>query len=458
MHISPTPLAVPPVATRRRSQLEALMVLRRNVLELWGEAAYTEDIIPGRFLGRDQLMINTPDAIRHVLVDNWENYTRSQVTKRVLQPLLGRGLFLAEGEAWRHQRRTIAPALAPRAMPILSRHVVAAAEVKEGELAELGGRRPVELLRELQQLALSIAAQSMFSLESRTFGPELREMLLRYALAFARPGALDLLLPAGMRSPLDFGRASFRRDWLRFMDRIIDEREKQPPEGGARDLFDLLAEARDPAPANRRAAALDREQLRDEVSTMIIAGHETTATTLFWCCYVASLRPEYQRRIAEEAAPLDLSPDGAAASIKALIFTRAFVDEALRLYPPAFLIVRQAIGPDEVGGMKIKPGTAVSISPWVLHRHLKHWKLPENFDPARFLPGAEPPPRFSYLPFGAGPRICVGAQFALTEAVLVLARLLRRFQIEPAGRVKMIPRGLVTTQPDRPMQFWVRPI
>jgi cytochrome P450 len=177
---------------------------------------------------------------------------------------------------------------------------------------------------------------------------------------------------------------------------------------------------------------------------------------LFWCCTIAALRPEHQRRIAEEAARLDLSAEGAAGAIKSLVFTRAFVDEALRLYPPAFLIVRQAIGPDEIAGRPIKPGTAVSISPWVLHRHRRLWNDPEEFDPGRFMEGAEPPPRFAYMPFGAGPRVCVGAQFALTEAVLVLARLLRRFRLELDGPATMIPRGLVTTQPDRPVRFWLR--
>jgi unspecific monooxygenase len=457
MHMMPIPLPVPPVAPRRRTQLESLLVLRRNVLELWGELAYTEKIILGRFLGRDQIMVNDPDAIRHVLIDNWENYERSQVTKRVLQPLLGRGLFLAEGEAWRQQRRTIAPALAPRAMPILSRHIVAASAAGEDGLEKFVGGHPIELLPELQQLALAIAAQSMFSLESAEFGPQLREMLLRYAIPYARPSPFDLLLPPGWRSPADVGRAKFRREWLAFMDGIIAARQKNPPAPDSpRDLFDLLAAARDMSATDRRAAAAERALLRDEVSTMIIAGHETTATTLFWCCTIAALRPEHQRRIAEEAARLDLSAEGAAGAIKSLVFTRAFVDEALRLYPPAFLIVRQAIGPDEIAGRPIKPGTAVSISPWVLHRHRRLWNDPEEFDPGRFMEGAEPPPRFAYMPFGAGPRVCVGAQFALTEAVLVLARLLRRFRLELDGPATMIPRGLVTTQPDRPVRFWLR--
>lgn len=439
--------------TRLRTQLEAFLVLRRNPLELWGEAAYQQDILLGRFLGRDQLMLNAPEAIRHVLVSNHENYRRNIGTRRVLQPVLGSGLFLAEGEAWRHQRRTIAPAMAPRSMAVLSRHVVHAAEAAEEGLRRRAGL-PVELLRDLQHLALTIAGQSMFSLEMAEFGASLRAMLLRYATHFAQPGFLDLLLPGGVRTPLDLGRAAFRRDWLQLIDRMIEARARQPRGGDdPRDLFDLLAAARDP----QTGQGFDRAQLRDEVATMILAGHETTAVALFWCCYLAARLPDHAERISAEASAADLSAEGAAGAMKSLPFTRAFVDETLRLYPPAFLIVREAIGPDQISGHRVAPGTVVTISPWVLHRHRKLWHEPDRFDPARFLPGAPVPDRHVYMPFGAGPRICVGAQFALTEAVIVLARLLRGFRLELFGSGTVSPRGFVTTQPDRPVRFILIP-
>ncbi len=444
-------LPKPPVPTRLRTQLESFLVLRRNALELWGPPAYREMILPGRFLGREQVMLNDPDAIRHVLVDNHENYHRNIGTERVLQPVLGRGLFLAEGKAWRHQRRTIAPSFTPRSMAMLAGHVVAASQAKEAELRRLAGKS-LELLPHLQNLALTIAGQSMFSLEMAQFGAELRGMILRYALNHARAGVLDLLLPAAMRSPLDVGRARFRRDWLRLIDRILDARQRQPPsEGAPRDLFDLLAAARDP----ETGQGFNRAQLRDEVATMILAGHETTAVSLFWSLYIAARLPHEAAQVAAEAASLDLSPANAAAALKSLPRTRAFVDEALRLYPPAFLITREARRADRVGNHRIAPGAVVSISPWVLHRHAAFWQHPDEFDAARFLPGVPPPPRYAYMPFGAGPRVCVGAQFALTESVLVLARLLREFRFDFLGRGTVIPRGFVTTQPDRPVCFIV---
>ena len=467
-HMLQTSLPIPPhppAATRQRTQLEAFMVLRRNPLELWGSLAYEQEVLPGKFLGRNQLMLNAPDAIRHVLVGNHENYCRNITTRRVLQPILGEGLFLAEGEAWRHQRRTIAPALSPRTMPILAGHVLAATAAKEAELLQLT-RRPIELLPHLQHLALSIAGQSMFSLEMSGFAAELRSLLFRYGTTYAQPGVLDLMLPAHMRSPLDRGRAAFRTEWLAFLDRLIAARVAQSPIAAQaasetpddaatprpRDLFDLLATARDP----ETGAGFDHAQLRDEVSTMILAGHETTAVTLFWSCYLAALYPGHQAELAAEAATVALDspaiPDPAT-----LPKTRAFIDETLRLYPPAFLIVRSAQQDDEIAGTPVRAGTVVTISPWVVQRHRARWTDPDAFDPTRFSPGATPPIRYSYMPFGAGPRICVGAQFALTEATIALARLLRTFRISFAGSGAVMPRAIVTTQPDRPVRFILEP-
>jgi cytochrome P450 len=449
----PGALARPARPQRRRTQIEDFLVLRRNHLELWGEPAYTDAILPGRFLGRAQLMLNDPAGIRHVLVGNADNYERNASTMRILEPLLGGGLFLASGEAWRHRRRAIAPAMAPRVMPVLARHVMTIADETVGALETEYGL--VDLLGHLQRLALRVAAHSMFSLESASFSREMRDKLMDYGVNHTRPDLFDLLLPARMPSPQDRARAQFRGEWTGMMDRIIAMRRTLGPPAGEgseqvpRDLFDMLDMARDP----ETGAGFDHAELRDEVSTMIIAGHETTSTALFWACYIAAKLPDLQRRMAEEARTVDLSPAVAAEALKRLIYTRAFFDEVLRLYPPAFLIVRVAKAADRILDHAIAPGTVVSISPWVMHRHRTHWRNPELFDPTRFLPGAVPPERFTYLPFGAGPRICVGAQFALTEGVLVLARLMQSFRIEVVGDRGMKPIGRVTTQPDRPVSF-----
>jgi len=216
-----------------------------------------------------------------------------------------------------------------------------------------------------------------------------------------------------------------------------------------RDLFDVLSTVRDP----ESGAAFAAEGLVDQVVTLIAAGHETTGVALFWSLWLVVAAPNVQKRLAAEAETLDLGPDNAAETPPKLVYTRAVVHEALRLYPPAFTLVRQARAADDAGGIPVPPGAIVFIAPWVLHRHRRLWPQPEVFDPSRFLPGAAVPDRFAYLPFGVGPRVCIGARFALTEATLVLATMIKAFQIERAGSEPVIPVGIVTLQPDHAPLF-----
>jgi unspecific monooxygenase len=186
---------------------------------------------------------------------------------------------------------------------------------------------------------------------------------------------------------------------------------------------------------------------------LITAAHETTAVAMFWALFLVAATPEVGERIAAEAALLDLGPNGSAEALSRLVYTRAVVQEALRLYPPAFTLARQARRADTAGGIAIPAGAILMIAPWVLHRHRRLWEEPERFDPGRFLPGAPPPERCAYLPFGMGPRVCIGAQFALTEATLVLAAMIQAFHIERAYSEPVVPVAIVTTQPDHPPLF-----
>ena len=441
----------PPVPDAALPFLHYLRAVRTNALGIWPRAAYEEDFLSHDFMGRRLVMLHRPDAIQHVLVHNHENYRRSAASLRILRPITGDGLLLSTGETWRWQRRTIAPALAPRSLPLLLRHVVSATEEAVTDLATRPG--PINLLAEMQTLALEIAGRSMFSLETRAFGAELRDRLAHYAEKLARPHMLDLLLPAGIPAPLDVPRYLFRRRWMGFIDRIIATRLDVPAAPAARDLFDLLCAARDP----ETGRAFTRAELRDQVATMILAGHETTAVALFWSFFLLANDAETQARVAAEAANVEITAATAATAIEQLPITRAVLNEALRLYPPAFTLVRQAIGPDRCDDIEIPAGGVVMIAPWVLHRHRKLWRDPGLFDPTRFLPGASPIPRFAYLPFGAGPRVCVGAQFALAEATLVLASLIRSFTVALRSGEHVMPVAVITTQPDHPPMFILSP-
>ena len=347
-----------------------------------------------------------------MLVDNIANYRRTPATIRILRPIVGEGLLLSEGEDWRHQRRTIAPTLAPRVIPMLARHVAGAAQEAIARLAAAASQ-PVDILAAMQFLALEIAARSMFSLEMHRYGPALRRMIaeLRRSVSGGRI-FLDLMLPLGIPSWRDLARRRFRTRWIALMDEIVAARLREPASDQPRDLFDVLLAARDP----ETGAAFSRAQLRDQMATMIVAGHETTALTLFWSLYLLASAPAEQSRLAQEVRGIDLSIETAGAALPKLPYTRAVVNEALRLYPPAAAIARGSVATDQVAGAAIPGGSLIMISPWVLHRHANLWSDPEAFDPSRFLDDKPPAHRFAYMPFGAGPRICVGAQFALAEA------------------------------------------
>jgi unspecific monooxygenase len=186
---------------------------------------------------------------------------------------------------------------------------------------------------------------------------------------------------------------------------------------------------------------------------MILAGHETTATALFWALYLLALDPETQEQLAAEVRDVNAS---GAIEIERLKFTRAVIDETMRLYPPAFLIARAAAGPDTIAGLPVKKHDVILIAPWLLHRHEKLWRDPNAFVPSRFMTGT-PPDRFAYLPFGVGARVCIGAHFALVEATLALARLIGAFRVALVDKEPVLPIGVVTTQPDRSPKFAIAP-
>jgi unspecific monooxygenase len=430
----------------------SLIAFRQNVIATWPPSAYEDEIRVGGFFGRRWLLVNSPEVIRRVLVDNDRNYRRTRAGIRILRPIVGRGLLLATGEDWKAQRRTVAPAFAPRTLPVLTRHVAAVAREGVPLLGRVPGA-PVDLFAAMQHLALEIAGRSMFSLEMAQHGTRLRAMLTRYSERLGRPYMLDLLLPTGVPTPHDLARAWFRWRWMGLIERLMAARAAASRSDAPRDLYDLLVGARDP----EGGAAFTPAALRDQVATLLVAGHETTAVALFWALYLLAGAPDVQERLAAEVKDLALDEDAAVETLPKLVYTRAVLSEALRLYPPAFALAREAIGADRVGEVEIPPRAVILIAPWVLHRHRRFWRDPDRFDPSRFLPDAPPVDRFAYLPFGAGPRVCVGAQFALTEATLVLAALVKAWRITVDAGPPVLPLAVVTTRPDHAPSFRLAP-
>ncbi|KJC41866.1 cytochrome P450 [Bradyrhizobium sp. LTSP849] len=436
----------PPRAPDDMSFLGRLAVIRQNMIATWGQRAYEEEIIQGRLFLHKSFILNRPDAIRHVLLSNYENYSRTPAGIRMLRPVLGEGLLIAEGHDWTFQRRTLAPAFTPRATANLVPHMTAVLDETIAKLDAQTGEA-VDLREVMQRMTLEIAGRTMFSFGMDRHGPTLRNFVVEYGERLGRAYLLDMVLPVSWPTPMDRARARFRKRWTAFVATLIAERRAAGKKDGAppRDLFDLMDEARDPETGKGFSDA----QLVDEVATMILAGHETTATALFWALYLLALDPDTQEEVASETRGEHLD---AIADIDRQKFTRAVIDETMRLYPPAFLIARAARDRDNVAGVAVSRGDVIMIAPWLLHRHEKLWDQPNAFIPKRFM-STEAPDRFAYLPFGAGPRVCIGAPFAQAESVLALARLIGALRVELVDTTPVIPYGVVTTQPDHSPMF-----
>ncbi|OAS19631.1 cytochrome P450 [Methylobacterium platani] len=434
-----------PALAERVGWLGLLGAFRRNTLEAFPRACLDEPAVTIPLPGSGRMvLLSTPAGARHVLLSATDDFVRLPAGRRVIGPIAGNGLVLADGEAWRHQRRVLAPAFTPRTLPLMLRFVARSAEASCRRL-EAGLGAPADLRAEMQRVALDIATTSMFSLETGPLGAEIRALVSGYLDRLGKPTVADFLLPPGWPTPSSPRRALFRRRWLRLVRAVLAARRGQGASGGGgpRDLFDLLTEAH---------GAASGGLLADEVGTLIVAGHETTASTLFWACTLLARAPGWQDALAREAAGLDLTEAGASASLARLTLARAVAQEALRLYPPVYVIARRAARTSQVEGTAIPAGSIVMIPTWVLHRNPRWWDRPETFDPRRFLDRPEPD-RFVYLPFGAGPRICLGAQLALAEATLVLARLMRDFRLALDGDRPVLPVATTTVRPDHVPRF-----
>lgn len=433
--------------------------LSRSTIGIWGERAYEMKVFGGKRFGIATLMVNDPDGVRHVAAGDAKGlYNKSITTRRLVRPAAGQGLVLAEGAEWRKQRRTLAPAFTPNNVNLFIPHFKAAAEVLISDLSK-GSRH--NLAFAFQETALDAACRALFSMPIGGRGRRLAKLARKYVKGPGRPMIWDSL--ARSEEFLAFltpGRWLFRRRWLKEVRGIIAERRAQEQRRDTdadqpQDLLDILLGGADAA---ARSDMTD-EEIRDQVSTFVGAGFETTARVLFWTAYLLSLDKAEQQRLREEVAAFPPDKVKVLANLQKWPRLRSVLLESMRLYPPAPLYTRVAVATDVVAGREVEPGTLVMISPWLLHRHKLLWERPEAFIPDRFDGKAQDYlTNGAYIPFGAGPRICIGATFSLAEASLVLAMLLERFDIELDDERPVTPVSIITTMPDIEPWFRLRPL
>ncbi|HKN27935.1 MAG TPA: cytochrome P450 [Roseiarcus sp.] len=451
-----TRLFVPPYPRRSERPLGALsmiLTLRRNPLEIWGKADFERPFSIGRSILGLRAAAHDPAAVRRVFLDNAANYRKDDLQLRILNPGLGDGLLTAEGESWRLQRRSLAPLFSPRQV---AEFAPAMQRVAETTVERLGHRRDgaVADVGELtSRMALGVLEQTLFSQGLGREASEFQRAVTSYFDSFGRLDPLDLIGAPAFLPRLGRRRG---RPALRFfneaVDAIIARRKALLDRGGEapRDLLTLLLAAKDP----ETGVGLPDASIRANIVTFIMAGHETTANGLTWTLYLLSQSPEWRGR-AEAEAERVFDPRRPA-SFEQCDILRAVFEEALRLYPPAAMLARQAIEEDEILGRRIPAGTVVAISPYVLHRRRGLWDNPDAFDPSRFLgERRERIDRFAYIPFGAGPRVCIGMPFAMQEAIIILANLLRAFRFELVAGHPVMPQQRVTLRPRGGMKMHV---
>ncbi|MDU8927369.1 cytochrome P450 [Alisedimentitalea sp. MJ-SS2] len=430
-----------PLVTQPMGILASLNAARRNLLEILPEIATRQPMVSGRTAKRWHMVMD-PDAIRRMLLENLDNYPKSLVTKNLLKPAIGDSLFIAEGAHWRWQRRAAAPAFSHRNVTNLAPVMSAAAETSLNRITA-AGPRAVDMYVEMVRATFEVIGNVTFSEGSRFEPEEVHRAIDSYIDAAARLSLFDVLgFPDWVPRPgrIFTGRAV--NDMKALADGAVEARAAKGPRD-IPDLLDLLLEGEDPETKRKMNTA----ELRDNLLTFIVAGHETTALTLSWALYLCAFDQDVQARARTEAQSALDGRIATADDLDNLPFIRMIVDEALRLYPPAGIISRTAQEHDELCGREVLPGDTVMIPIYALHRNRVLWDGPDAFRPDRFA-DRKSVQRFAYLPFGDGPRICIGASFAIQEAVIILATLLsrRRFHLVPGRTPK--PVMILTLRPE----------
>jgi cytochrome P450 len=361
----------------------------------------------------------------------------------MLKPVLGEGLFTSEGARWRRQRQMVQPAFHSKRLEAMlgamEKEIDRMLDRWEG-WAERG--EPFDLAQEMRQLTMRIVLQTIIVTRSEKDLSAIQEAVF----TLIRQGNKQLfsLFPIPAWFPLPGIRRS--REAIQTLDRFVYDIIKERRASGTEesDILSILMSARDESGEE----GMDDREIRDEILTLFIAGHETTANALAWSWIVLCQDPEAQERLHHEVTQPRETGSTEGAAFARLAYPRQLFDEVLRLYPPAWIFTRQAVHDDQIGGETIPAGSLLLFSPWVLHRLPDYWDHPDLFDPNRFAPEkAASINRYLYLPFGAGPRRCVGASFAATEAVLTLAKVAQRFRLQIQGEPDLRPRAILTLRP-----------
>ena len=406
-----------------------------------------------KFFGREIFLCNTPESVQFAFSTHNDSFERKSPGQRnSLAPLSRDGLIISDGDLWRRRRRIVAPIVHISRLPMFAPIMVDAAREACERWARLAPPAEIDVLSEMAQLTAEIICRTMFG---RELG---HDRALQIVKAFSeykhRVGQFDLLTLLGVPEWLPRLHPPSVYRSARRIRKVLDEliAEHRPHhDTDATSIIDSLLDARDES-----GVALDAEALRNEAAVLLLAGHETTASSLAWTWYILSQTPEVDEKLREELDQVLRGRLPTLEDVPKLVYTRAIFEEVLRLYPPAPVLTREAVRDENFHGCRIPKGSLIVVCPWLLHRHRHLWPKPDHFCPERFLPGGtRPSSKFAYIPFSVGPRICVGMAFGLTEAILCIATIAQAFMlcVKLGHRVEIACRLTLRPGEKLPMQL-----
>ena len=421
--------------------------LRTNAITIWGGDAYELPIVVDRGPLGAFALLSDPEGIRRVLIDNAANYPTDRLSLEKLSPALGQGVLTAGGADWRFQRRTLAPLFTPRAVEAYCGAMVETVAAMLARWDAEPDDAPREVAHEMTRLTYAVISKTVFSDEIETSAEVMGAAITLYFETLGRIDLWDFInLPSWVPRPSLLRVRPATRVFRTEVRRLLDHRRARIAAGATvpEDLVTLLVRARDP----ESGSALPDDIVCDNLVTFIGAGHETTANALSWTLYLLAEFPAAFERVAREVDAVIGRETPNREHLGRLVVTRMTLEEAMRLYPPVPIVSRQAVAADVLAGAAIAPKTRIIIAPWVLHRHRALWQECDLFEPERFAPERRHLiHRFAYLPFGGGPRVCMGQEFAMQEALIALAMIVQRYQVQPVAGVAVEPVARMTLRP-----------
>ena len=408
--------------------LQSVRATRQNVLKIIPAISYTQPIVTGNTGPARWHMVQNPEGMRRVFLDNVEKNPKSEVMIRMLRSAVGESLFTSEGAQWRWQRRAIAPVFASRNVNALAPIMSETADRTAARLASKSGE--VEMVKELLSATFDVICDVALSGRDQFDAEVYGAAITRYFMTVGRASLLDFLeFPPWVPRPGEVLGARSVRTMHAMVSKSIEARRASGP-AQREDLFDHMARARDP----QTGRTMSERDLLHNMQFFIVAGHETTALAVAWALFLLANDQAAQDRARDEArAALDGGPAGAE-DLARTPFAGQVLEETMRLYPPVGFLARNVLEPDVISDRDIRPRETVFLNIYALHRHQLYWERPDTFDPERFSPEKRAArDKYTHVPFGAGPRICVGANFAMMQAQIILTTLLSRFRFRPSG-------------------------